>query len=92
MIRIETEQTDTQLTFRVAGKLCGNSVEALAECWRLSGRDRSTQFVDLSDVVSIDKAGWRLLRHMHHQGVEVSGKGLATQTILDELLDKEGCS
>jgi anti-anti-sigma regulatory factor len=95
MIRIETDQTDTRLTLRVAGRLCGANVEALAECWSLArsrgaaGRARSRQFVDLSDITSIDQAGWRLLRRMHNDGVEVSGKGLATQTILDELTYKE---
>lgn len=96
MIRIETDQTDSQLTLRVAGKLCGANVEALAECWSLARRrytapgcNRSRQFVDLSEMTSIDKAGWRLLRRMHSDGVEVSGKGLASQTILDELTYEE---
>jgi len=91
MMRIETEQTDGQLILRVAGKLCGACVGALEECWK-TGRSHfpaQRQFVDLSDVTSIDKAGWCLLRRMHRDGVEVSARGLATQTILDELGHKE---
>ena len=87
MMRIETDQTDDQLTLRVAGRLCGASVEALEECWK-TGRLRSPagkQSVDLSEVTSIDKAGWCLLRRMHREGVEVSAKGLAILTIMDEL-------
>jgi hypothetical protein len=41
--------------------------------------------VDLTDVSSIDKSGWRLLRHMHRDGVRLSAKGLAGQTVLVEL-------
>jgi hypothetical protein len=91
MMRIETDQSDDQLTLRVAGRLCGACVAALEESWRAM-RLRSPaakRSVDLSDVTSIDKAGWCLLRLMHRDGVTVSAKGLATQTILDELSDKE---
>jgi ABC-type transporter Mla MlaB component len=87
MLRIETDETDGELTFRVAGKLGEPCVAALEQCWQ-AGRSRSPAgklSVDLSDVTSIDKAGWRLLRRMHRDGVKVSGRGLATQTILDEL-------
>jgi len=87
MMRIETDQTDDHLTLRVAGRLCGACVDALEECWK-TGRLRSPatkQWVDLSEVTSIDKAGWCLLRRMHREGVEVSAKGLAILTIMDEL-------
>jgi ABC-type transporter Mla MlaB component len=91
MLRIETDETDGQLTFRVAGRLGEPCVAALEQCWQ-TARLRSPeakQSVDLSDVTSIDKTGWRLLRLMHRDGVLVSGRGLATQTILDELTCKE---
>jgi hypothetical protein len=91
MMRIDTDETDGQLTLRVAGRLCGPCVAALEDCWR-TARLRSPagkQLVDLTDVTSIDKGGWCLLRMMHRDGVEVSGKGLGTQTVLDELKDKE---
>jgi len=87
MMRIETDQAHDQLTLRIAGRLCGVSVTALEECWK-TGRLRSPagrQSVDLSDVTAIDKAGWCLLRRMHREGVEISAKGLAIVTIMDEL-------
>ena len=96
MIRIEMNQIDDQLTLRVAGRLRGTNVEALEECWNmarlrsLSGkRDKPRMSVDLRDVTSIDKGGWSLMRLMHREGAKVSGKGLATQTIQDELTDEE---
>jgi ABC-type transporter Mla MlaB component len=96
MIRIEMDQANDQLTLRVAGRLRGTNVEALEECWNVARllsvagkRDTPTMSVDLRDVTSIDKGGWCLLRLMHREGVRVSGKGLATQTILDELTEKE---
>lgn len=91
MLRIETDQSEGHLIFRVSGKLGVPCIAALEQCWQ-AGRLRSPAAklsVDLSDVTSIDKAGWRLLRQMHSDGVEVSGRGLATQTILDELTCKE---
>ena len=96
MIRIETDQTEDHLTLRVAGRLCGANVEALEDCWKLAcsrfgpgKHDKSKQCVDLRDVTSIDKIGWRLLRLMHRQGVVVCGNVLACQTIQDKLKDKE---
>jgi len=91
MIRIETHQTESHLTFKIAGKLCGASVRALEDCWKAAHLHSPAleEAVDLSDVSSIDKAGWRLLRHMHRDGVRFSAKGLAGQTILDELTAKE---
>jgi ABC-type transporter Mla MlaB component len=91
MMRIETDQTDDHLTLRVAGRLCGACVAALEECWKTASlhSPAGKQSVDLSEVTSIDKAGWCLLRLMHREGVKVSAKGLATLTILDELRDKE---
>jgi ABC-type transporter Mla MlaB component len=87
MIRIETHQTESHLVFRIAGKLCGASVKALEDCWNAAHMSSPAleEAVDLSDVSSIDKAGWRLLRHMHRDGVRLSAKGLAGQAVLDEL-------
>ena len=91
MIRIETHQTESHLTFKIAGKLCGASVRALEDCWNAAHMSSPAleATVDLSDVTSIDKAGWCLLRHMHRDGVRFSAKGLAGQTVLDELTAKD---
>jgi hypothetical protein len=88
MIRIETHQTERHLTFKIAGKLCGASVRALEDCWKASS-PALEETVDLSDVTSIDKAGWTLLRRMHRDGVSLSARGLAGQTVLDELSAKD---
>ena len=91
MIRIETRQTESHLTFKIAGKLCGASVRALEECWKAAHLSSPglEEAVDLSDVSSIDKTGWRLLRHMHRDGVRFSANGLAGQMILDGLTVKD---
>src|SRR5580700_7750147 len=91
MIRIETHQTRSHLTFRIAGKLCGASVRALEECWNAAHLSSPPleETVDLTDVSSIDKAGWHLLRQMHRDGVRLTAKGLAGQTVLDELTTKD---
>ena len=91
MIRIETHQTDKNLTFKIAGKLCGANVRALEDCWKavhLSSPALEAT-VDLSDVIWIDKAGWCVLRQMHRDGVRLSARGLAGQTVLDELTAKD---
>jgi hypothetical protein len=91
MIRIETHQTESQLTFRIAGRLCGASVRALEDCWKAAHLSFPAleAAVDLSDVSSIDKAGWCLLRNMHRDGVRFSAKGLAGETFFDELTAKD---
>jgi len=91
MIRIETHQTESHLTFKIAGKLCGASVKALEDCWKaayLSSPDLE-QAVDLSDVSWIDRAGWCLLRNMHRDGVRLWAKGLVGEMVLDELAAKD---
>jgi ABC-type transporter Mla MlaB component len=91
MIRIETHQTESHLTFKIAGKLCGASVRALEDCWKaayLSSPDLE-QAVDLSDVSWIDRAGWCLLRNMHRDGVRLWAKGLVGEMVLDELAAKD---
>jgi ABC-type transporter Mla MlaB component len=91
MIRIETHQTESHLNFRIAGKLCGASVKAFEDCWKAAHVTSVAleEAVDLSDVSLIDKAGWRLLQHMHRDGVRFSAKGLAGQAILDELTARD---
>ena len=91
MIRIETQQTVSHLTFKIAGKLCGPNVRALEDCWKAAHLSSPAleEAADLTDVSSIDKAGWCLLRHMHRDGVRFSAKGLAAQTVHDELTAKD---
>jgi ABC-type transporter Mla MlaB component len=91
MIRIETHQTESQLTFKIAGKLSGASVRALEDCWKAAhlGSPDLEEAVDLSDVSSIDQAGWCLLRQMHRDGVRLSAEGLAGQRVFDELTAKD---
>ena len=87
MIRIETHQTRSHLSFKIAGKLCGASVRAFEDCWKAARLSSPAleEAVDLSEVSLIDQAGWCLLRHMHRDGVRFSAKGLAGQTLLDKL-------
>ena len=91
MIRIETHQTESLLTLKIAGKLCGESVKAFEDFWKTAHLSSPTleEAVDLSEVSSIDKAGWRLLRQMYRDGVRLSAKGLASQLVLDELTAKD---
>jgi hypothetical protein len=91
MIRIETHETERYLTFRIAGKLCGANVRALEDCWKAAHMSAPAreETVDLSEVSSIDKAGWFLLRQMHREGVRLSAKGLAGERVLDELAAKD---
>jgi hypothetical protein len=91
MVGIESQQTPEHLSFRVEGKLCGANVAALEDCWKGAhlGSPKAEQAIDLSDVTSIDKTGWCLLRRMHRDGVKFSAKDLVGQTILDELTGKE---
>src|SRR3984957_17671451 len=91
MIRIETHQNESHLTFRIAGKLGGGRGRALEDCGKAAHMSSPAlqETVDLTDVSSIDKAGWSLLRHMHRDGVRPSAQGLAGQTVLDELTAKD---
>ena len=89
------KEFDGQLVLQVEGRLAGAfELELLKDCWqtaRAKQPDRKIS-VDLKSVICIDQAGRRLLQSMHGSGVDFIGAGLATQDILEQLMERRNAS
>lgn len=88
MLRITTENKKGRLTLSVEGRLAGQWVAALEQCWRelLATTPRQKFSVDLCGVSYIDNAGKVLLREMHGFGGELIAEGCLNQAIVNEII------
>jgi outer membrane protein len=87
MLRITTEKKRGKTTLSVEGRLVGQWVTALEECWRdLRAASPQEKFsVDLCGVSFIDAAGKVLLRTIHRDGGQLVAEGCLNQAIVSEI-------
>ncbi len=88
MLRITTENKKGKLTLSVEGRLAGQWVAALEQCWRelLAATPRQKFSINLCGVSFIDNAGKVLLREMHGLGGELIAEGCLNQAIVNEIV------
>ena len=88
-------EIDGQLVLQVEGRLAGTfELELLKDFWqatRVKQPNRKIS-IDLKSVTCIDQAGRRLLQSMHGNGVDFLGAGLATQDILEQVMERANTS
>ena len=91
MMKVRVLEAGDRLILQVEGRLAGAFVPELENCWRTvrAGRPDGPISVDLKRVTCIDGSGQRLLRQMHTQGAVFTGAGLATQDILDQVMEPQ---
>jgi outer membrane protein len=92
MLRITTEKKRGKTVLSVEGRLAGQWVTALEQCWR--ERAEGEKFsVDLCGVSFIDAAGKALLKEIHQQGGKLIAEGCLNQAIVEEISGREktGC-
>jgi outer membrane protein len=87
MLRITTEKKRTKVLLTVEGRLAGESVSTLEQCWReLRAASPDEKFnVDLCGVSFIDAAGKALLKEIHHQGGRLVAQGCLNQATIKEI-------
>ena len=87
MLRITIHHAPPTLTFRLEGRLAGPWVPELEECWRgaLAGQPKPILRVDLTEVTSIDAAGWACLAAMHRQGAELVAADCLMKAVVAEI-------
>ncbi len=92
MLRITTEQKRGKLMLRVEGRLAGQWVSALEQCWReLRASSTGGKFsVNLCGVSFIDAAGKALLKEIHHQGGHLLAEGCLNQAVVKDIVGQEG--
>src|SRR5271156_5344406 len=92
VLRITTEQKRGKLVLSVEGRLAGQWVAALEQCWRdlrasLPGGKFS---INLCGVSFIDAAGKVLLKEIHSQGGHLLAEGCLNQAIVREIAGARG--
>src|ERR1700730_10585196 len=87
MFRITTLKKRCKVLLTVEGRLAGESVSTLEQCWReLHGSSPSEKFnVDLCGVSFIDAAGKTLLKEIHRQGGRLVAQGCLNQETVKEI-------
>jgi outer membrane protein TolC/ABC-type transporter Mla MlaB component len=92
MFRITTEKKRSKLLLTVEGRLAGESVSTLEQCWReLRAGSPSEKFnVDLCGVSFIDAAGKTLLKEIHRQGGRLVAQGCLNQATVKEITGEAG--
>lgn len=91
MLRITTEKKRGKTLLSVEGRLAGQWVGALEQCWRelLAGSPREKFHIKLCGVSFIDGAGKMLLREIYRQGGQLVAEGCLNEAIVDEIVSKE---
>src|ERR1700682_1720935 len=94
MFRITTEKKRGKLVLTVEGRLAGQGVSTLEQCWReLKGDSPEEKFNgNLCAVSFIDAAGKTLLKEIHSQGGKLVAEGCLNQAIVDEVTSQAGRS
>lgn len=87
MLRITTERKRLKTVVTVEGRLAGQWVSAMEQCWRElhSAAPKEKYTVDLCGVSFIDGAGKALLKEIHRQGGHLVAQGCLNQAIVDEI-------
>jgi len=88
MLRITTENKRGKTVLSVEGRLAGQWVVALEQCWRelYAAAPRQKFSVNLCGVSFIDNAGKALLKEMHRCGGELIAEGCLNQAIVKEIV------
>jgi outer membrane protein len=87
MLRITTQKKRTKVLLTVEGRLAGDSVSTLEQCWReLRASSPTERFnVDLCGVSFIDAAGKALLKEIYRQGGRLVAQGCLNQETVKEI-------
>ena len=87
MLRITLQDKPGAVTFQLEGRLAGQAVLVLEDCWQttLAGQRGPILRVDLTGVTSIDAAGQACLAAMHRGGVEFIAADCLTKAVVAEI-------
>jgi outer membrane protein len=91
MLRVTTDKKKTKTVLSVEGRLAGQNVATLEQCWRelRSASPQEKFYVNLCGVSFIDGAGKMLLKTMHHEGGQLIAEGCLNQAIVKEIVGEE---
>ncbi len=90
MIRISQIHEDSRQGLLVEGKLYGEWVDVLENCWLEAPHapNGGPMRVDLSGVSYVDDKGRELLARMIKGGAELRATGVMTRALIEEIMEK----
>jgi ABC-type transporter Mla MlaB component len=87
MLRVTVNKTESVETWELEGKLAGDWVKELEQCWKASAPQAGVAVqVNLKAVSYIDAEGKQLLAEMHERGVEIKGCGCMARAVVEEIV------
>jgi len=91
MLRVTTEKKKSKTVLSVEGRLAGQNVATLEQCWRelRSASPQEKFYVNLCGVSFIDGAGKMLLKTMYREGGQLIADGCLNQAIVQEIVGQE---
>src|SRR5262252_3952496 len=91
MMRVTTEKKKSKTVLGVEGRLAGQNVATLEQCWRelRSASPQDRFYVNLCGVSFIDGAGKMLLKTMYREGGQLIADGCLNQAIVQEIVGQE---
>ena len=92
MFRATVERTSDQVTLRIEGRLSGPCLAELEHCWsQISvGNGRHRMVVDLKEVTFVSSQGKQLLERLCRAGAQLTGDGLMTQALVEQITRSVG--
>ena len=87
VLKITITKTPALMRWVLQGRLVEPWVSELRTNWKKAYRTRKvcTCVIDLNDVISVDRAGEKLLRAMSRKGVQFVASGLYIRHVLEAL-------
>ena len=91
MLRVTTDKKKSKTVLSVEGRLAGQNVVTLEQCWRelRSASPQEKFYVNLCGVSFIDGAGKMLLKTVYHEGGQLIADGCLNQAIVKEIVGEE---
>lgn len=92
MFRATVEHHEGLVTLRIEGRLSGPCLTELENCWRqmTAGNGTGRLIVDLHEVTFVSSQGKQLLEKFCRAGAELTGDGLMTRALVEQITHSVG--
>ena len=92
MFRATVEHDGELVTLRIEGRLSGPCLAELENCWRqtMNGNGKGRVVVDLKEVTFVSAEGKQLLERLCRAGAKLTGDGLMTRALVQQITESAG--
>jgi anti-anti-sigma regulatory factor len=92
-MKIQVNERGERVIIEVEGRLAGAFVPELENCWKAARVSQPSRMIviDLKNITCVDRAGRSLLQQMYCSGAGFLGAGMATEGILEQIMEQQEC-